>query len=240
MTLSVPNVLRVRQVLAVGRVVEIAVDVQVVGQPVDRAVDRNEKDVGALVRLFIPEVIVGQKRDDFAARMPHESRWPQVARHEHALRAACGCRLQHNVLRGTDARVGRRERLAVALELHPVERHALETIRVPLLELSHRRGVCAGWHGDIAKHRGPLAVRARRALRRGGGRRSRGVGGLGRIDRERLPIDRVAQAPIRFPSWRADRFSAVQHLARRRRSVGRHDEGLRARPVVRLDARRRR
>ena len=65
---------RVRQVLAVRREVDVAVDVAVVGEPRDLAVGRDRPEVGLVVLQLVAPVGIGGEREQLAVRMPGDVR----------------------------------------------------------------------------------------------------------------------------------------------------------------------
>ncbi len=156
-------------------------------------------------------------------------------------------------------RFGCRKRLAIALELHPVEDGALKSLLMALLEVGqgldrscgpclvsqHDRpraigadGACDGTSAGrwaCAATATPTAAPAVRRLASSLDRCGRGICG---IDRPGLAIDRVAQAAVRGPSGAAHVLGLVLDTPRRRRRIGRHDVRFGPRAVVAFDARR--
>ena len=134
---------RVREVLAVGREVDVGVVVAVVGQLRELPVEGHGVEIGLAVAQFVAPVRIRREREGLPVGMPDNVARADVEIHERLrLGSRCGARPERS--RGFDddlqriarRRIRRRERRAVALEILPVEGDALEAFLVALLEFA--------------------------------------------------------------------------------------------------------
>ena len=227
----------VRKVLPVRRELDVTVDVAIVGQPRDLAVDRHGPEIRALVRELLAPMRVGGERDQLAGRVPRQAFRPQIGIRQNSC-VAPGGRRDLDAGRRTRVRIGHRKWSAVALKVLPVEDGALEALLVTFFEvarvgrrrfrlhlllcLHHPRAVRARhWHAAgtcaaaPAGHRGAALDRDRRRR------------WLRRIDLPLLSVGGVVKPVVVGPAEAADLFAAVHDLPRCRGRVGGNDERLR-------------
>ncbi len=247
-----------QQELPVGRIRERPPHVAVVREPLHVAGRRHGVDVGLLVGLFVLPPVVGRERDHAAVRMPRDVGGPHAEARDGLRLAAIDWRDRD--LRGRAcAWIGRRIVLAVGLEAHPVERAALESRCVALLEIG-ARDFGGRRARQLTRLRAPLAVGAERARWRGRCRYRRrirrihsdleqcGVSTRPRLRRiaadedgaVHLRVERILQHVVVGPSRRRDALPFMRDAPRRRRSVRRHHERLDRARVVLFNASRQR